>query len=896
MAPALRYPAVTTLAIGLGGTGVRVLRHARQLAASVADLDGKLVAYLGIDTEPGRADLVDELAPLDDHLLLTLDAIEVRRLALRLAEQGERRGVWPEIEDWLTPGLRLIDDLAPMGDALLRPLGRLVFWRYRDLVRGHIARALQAQQLERGPGRLEGARRVMVVASAGGGTGSGLLGDVVDMLRGYEDILELVVVLVIPPASSGASRDDAGQVDARTPKRRRARANAYACLKEHYHLKTGHVRWQGAADRYTKRARSTRWCERLYLSADATGQSAARLIAFQQVRAGQCFQGAVADRKTNAVALACGGAMPERVFSAAEALWVDLSPYDGLRDELTPEARTPAPPGAGDPGAVSAVVQGQPAFAELDVVRQGLRDRLAELASTDGRAADGLLFAALLDDVLLAPPEPGKARWESLVSATLSKVDELARHPGARVWLDQHGSADTEAALAPLIDGWRSTSEFYAAESRRSWPLRALTGLLRGERERHRRRMGLAFLRNALDTSSGSAGAFVDRVLACLLRARPAPAAPEASAPQAPPAPSLDRDALRAALSDAIEQALENCRPRVFELHGPDAERQVTCIALLPSRWSEARRLLDDRVPELLGCQVEIHEHSGQLLWLYFEDPFRAPRDVIGLEQWLADFKAEGCPDILHVDRRFLAAPAFTEIGAPDSREARCGNEGCEERLPPDVRRGHCPTCQRWIRSRCGNSDCALDELHKHEGRLARTCPRCGGINQAAWWPCPRHGKVEHLVPIDKPRCPACVERHLDDPARYPEECIGRRPDLGLRHACPGCVTRREQDPDHASLMIASDLWPYVLDGVNGHDGERFREAAARHELRDGYRCPRCRGFLIPVHHAAWTSNGAVKCTGPTPPGLVAPPGPPEAGAPFVRQPHEHGADVATPS
>lgn len=888
MAPAARYPAVATLAIGLGGTGVRVLRHARRLANGQPDLgldpdpDKRLVSYLGIDTEPGRADLDGDLELLDEKRLLTLDALEVRRLALRLAEQGERRGAWPEIEDWLPAGLRLVDDLAPMGDALLRPLGRLVFWRYRDLVRGHIARALRDLRIERGPGRLEGARRVLVVASAGGGTGSGLLGDVVDLLRGYEDVLELIVLLVMPQMTSGASTDEASHADARTPQRRRTYANTYACLREQYHLKAGRVRWQGAADEHPRRVQRGRWCDRIYLCADPTGESAARLLVFQQLRAGQSLQGCVADRKPDATTLGTPGAREAAVFSAAAAIDLDLRPFADLRDAPPGSTGADTPPKAGVPEAMAST-EDEPSPPPLDEVRRTLRGRLDGLRQVQPHSPEGRHVAALLDDVLGPPSEGAVLQWASLVSDVQGSLDDVVRDPRACAYAQRVASAELPADLAALVDVWRKLRAFQDAERQRGRLVRWFTGLVQGELEDQRHRLGLATLRNALDLSAETARTFVERVLVLLLRAR-APQTPVVDVPESassPPAPATDSTALRARLTEALEQALETCRPRVFELKGPHREKLATCVALLPRRFSKVRELLQDRVPEVLDCQVEIHEHEGTSLWLHFEDPFHPPRDIIGLEEWMGVFKAHGQADILHVDRRLLENPAFAELGDQDPADARCGNGGCEKPLSPDRRRGACPACGRWIRSRCGNADCTLDGLHEHPGRVARACPRCGGINYAAWWPCPRHGKVEHLVPIDKPRCPACIKRHLDDAVRFPEECIGRRPDMGLPRECPGCAMRREQDASHASLMIAPALWTFVVNGVNGHDGERFAELVRQHGLRDGYRCPRCRGFLIPVHHAPLGARAGLRdCGSAVPPGLRPPVGDPGAAAP----------------
>ncbi len=855
-----REPAVATLVVGLGGVGVRVLRQLKHRVASRPELDNGLLGCFSIDTEPGvqRREL-GGAPPLEDDELLVLDGLEVRRLASRLASRGEGQSFWPDIESWLPDpaGLRLLDDLAPMGEALLRPLGRLVFWRFEELVRMHVSRALRRMELERGPARLDGIRRVAVVASAGGGTGSGMLGDMVELLRGYEDVVELLVFLVTPTQKRAATDEE--RADMRTPRRRRGEANAYACLKEIYHLKAGTLRWRGGPETRAGRPRRDRWCERIYVSDDATGGDVADAIAFHLLRAGQARAARMFDRLPE---LELGARLSERrwaPFSFAAARRVDLTQYpapSGLAPAATPdpsaseaEATNPSESGGREELNCAALDEA------VETALRDLADRRAELSPA--RSPDGCDLA-LFADVFGIPsvtPLGSHDDWReanALQAARRAAEGVVRDQPAvAKRYVDAR-SRHIDPGLDQARADWRRTMDADAREEARRPLWRRLTGITRTEALRRNERVGWALLRNALG-GDGGRSALVGRVRDLLLdRALSrSPETPEP--PPVVPPPVEDPLPPRMTLDEIIEQCVLAIRPRIFQVAGPRRERLTFCLALVPRGRDDVVAVLRDRVPEMLDCDVEVAFHDiPDVLWVYHEDPFREPRDILGLDDWYRTYASDAQKQVFHTDRHFLDDAEFKELVGEDGlHKASCGNPACKHDIRREPRRPDvCPGCKHWIRSRCGNATCTLDGLHQHPQAKARSCPGCGGVNHAAWWPCPRHGKIEHLVPMDKPRCPECVERHLADPLAFREDCIGRRPDLGRVRECPGCAARRTKDATHVPLLIGPDLMPFVLNGVNGHDTGRFHEVARSYKLNEDYICPRCRCYLIPVHHA----------------------------------------------
>ena len=141
-----------------------------------------------------------------------------------------------------------------------------------------------------------------------------------------------------------------------------------------------------------------------------------------------------------------------------------------------------------------------------------------------------------------------------------------------------------------------------------------------------------------------------------------------------------------------------------------------------------------------------------------------------------------------------------------------------------------------------------MDDLNLQPEGKAKSCPGCGGFNHAAWWPCRQHGKNPVAIPIDKERCPECIQRHQEDPIRFPSESIGIRPDLEAI-ACPGCLVSAQRDPSHPIFYVRRDLLPLYLYGVNGHNFEKMVDLVEKYKLPDGFRCPNCQTHLIPVHH-----------------------------------------------
>jgi hypothetical protein len=308
----------------------------------------------------------------------------------------------------------------------------------------------------------------------------------------------------------------------------------------------------------------------------------------------------------------------------------------------------------------------------------------------------------------------------------------------------------------------------------------------------------------------------------------------------------------------SLEKNILGAERSIFSSSTPQPERRIFALVLLPKVFPpgfdriKVREGIEHEVEALLNCQPRFIDHPGDKIRIYFEDLFHETRDIKRLSLYRKAYLAEPVKELFHTDYRFITDDLWKAMCEEDEDRSSlvCGNAGCNANfgpLPASVRT--CPSCGGPIRSRCGNSGCKVRDLHLRPEANARTCPGCGGLNHAAWWTCCEHGKIITLVPIDKERCPECVQCHHDDPVFFPAGRISVRPDLRSRQDCWHCEELARKDTSHAVFQIPPDLAPFVRDGVNGHDRLKFVELAGKYKLDDNCKCPSCGTLLIPTDH-----------------------------------------------
>jgi hypothetical protein len=317
-----------------------------------------------------------------------------------------------------------------------------------------------------------------------------------------------------------------------------------------------------------------------------------------------------------------------------------------------------------------------------------------------------------------------------------------------------------------------------------------------------------------------------------------------------------------------VHEALVRARQAVFERRTPNPQRKGFTFILVPNglfgtdERKPLKAFLQSASVQILDSRCEIAHYDGTRIWIYYEDLFNPPEHLKNLDEYYRVYTQQPYKELFHADRRFLDHSAFVDIHSATSHTiVTCGNDACNHNLAGVPRsESICPRCERMIKSRCGNADCTLDNLQAEAERDAHLCPRCHGFNHAAWWLCQRHGKLDHEIPIDKLRCPRCIELHLADPIGYPEDCISTRPDIARRIECPRCLDLQRRDPDYKVFRIPQALTEFYRNGVNGHMLGPFCKLARDQGLIDCVRCPHCRTLLIPLHHARLEQKACPRC------------------------------------
>jgi len=230
-----------TLVVGVGGTGIKVLRG---LKKHLKRNESHQIRLLGIDTDRSENDKFQELPNLTDTELLLLDGDLAGRF---LAQVAANPGGFPHILEYLPaehagfPNLHATVSAQirrNIGAGQFRRTGRLAF-HSNVIAGGNIMSrlrqvhadltAIPMQQAQRAAGRdLDQGARVYVVGSFAGGTGAGLLLDLLATLRSvFTQPLDTITLFGVLP---GALLDKA----LKDPKREKAqtRANALGVLAD----------------------------------------------------------------------------------------------------------------------------------------------------------------------------------------------------------------------------------------------------------------------------------------------------------------------------------------------------------------------------------------------------------------------------------------------------------------------------------------------------------------------------------------------------------------------------------------------------------------------------------------------------------------------------------------
>jgi hypothetical protein len=251
-------PVGPTLMIGLGGTGKEVLlRLRRKLVERYGALSRlPFLQFMHVDTDKtATAHEQYDLRAADDPLFeqVRFQANERVNLAVAggTAKYVDHINQFPQINRWF-PGGGKIAHLGDLGEGAgqIRIASRLGFFDATNF-RNIGTRLAQCKEILSAPSVLAQAAplgfnfdansvRVFLIASLGGGTGSGTFLDAAFLVRQYFAVAERVGMLLMPGFYSAYAGSE------------RVRANGYAALMELSHYTFGHsflCDWSGRENR-----------------------------------------------------------------------------------------------------------------------------------------------------------------------------------------------------------------------------------------------------------------------------------------------------------------------------------------------------------------------------------------------------------------------------------------------------------------------------------------------------------------------------------------------------------------------------------------------------------------------------------------------------------------------
>lgn len=231
-----------TLFVGIGGTGVSILRHLKtrvqdQLAGT--SIEREPLSFLAIDFDPTANPRSARPAPLVGSEFRFFDPYDIVNCIGNLdrerqygAETPGKQFEYDVIRDWYPDPN--VEDIRPSlaeasGASQWRPLGRIGFYLHDSSIVDAMSDALKELDRRRETSETMGDRPIVyIISSIAGGTGSGMLFDVAVNLRKIRRGISVRAFLLLPEAFESV------------PFRDRIRPNAYAALWEIANLKNHH--------------------------------------------------------------------------------------------------------------------------------------------------------------------------------------------------------------------------------------------------------------------------------------------------------------------------------------------------------------------------------------------------------------------------------------------------------------------------------------------------------------------------------------------------------------------------------------------------------------------------------------------------------------------------------
>lgn len=413
--------AISTLAVGIGGTGVLTLRYLKRAYQELAEDERVPCAFLAVDFDRSgilQGDADHRMAALSDEEFLYLDPQRIQDLLSNLDRGQDDMPAWEQVLRWFPDRGRVRipkSELEGNGASQFRVLGRLGFFLNDEMIENRLRKRLTDIEAEVDPKRLSREKRIILISSVAGGTGAGMLLDVAYVARRLEGRPRIFAYLLLPEVFGDV--DTGGRIF----------QNAYATLKELSYLKDQQIPFRGDYLKIPPVDVASGGEEpfvRLFLSgrnggsgSDAIERACRRLgdtVLGQLHRTIQEKSLAVVSNTLSSQAAHEQRRLRTHCFSTAGSGFVDLTPVESIGDSLVYMIRK----AVSDPTFLARIKHRQ--------VHEMLDDARERSLSTAGET---ILEVPAPD----TPPEPVPALGEAqesdrpVDSRLVARVDQLAR-------------------------------------------------------------------------------------------------------------------------------------------------------------------------------------------------------------------------------------------------------------------------------------------------------------------------------------------------------------------------------------------------------------------------------------------------------------------------------------
>lgn len=264
----------------------------------------------------------------------------------------------------------------------------------------------------------------------------------------------------------------------------------------------------------------------------------------------------------------------------------------------------------------------------------------------------------------------------------------------------------------------------------------------------------------------------------------------------------------------------------------------VISDSYIPIRFSGSSHILPGALeePQMVIKYITLYHPSSNIynINLYYDYYLNYSKDVFNNVMFHLSKEFVDFPELVQ-DSKLREVTYLPQV-------VLCGNDGCNFDITKLARTTlYCPSCQRPIRTRCGNENCPSDTIHETEAANKRkpdkTCPVCKGELRTRWWFCGLHNE---FLRTESNYCQYCVADHRR--GLLPKEQIRAVEGIKQTIPCDGCIGSGIPENERYKITFA-DLYREIPEDRVQEADRLFHD---KEKTIDG-KCPVCRKRILPL-------------------------------------------------